>query len=41
MINKEMENKERENKELTVKEFEELWNKSAQFDNFFKYLIID
>ena len=36
-----MENKERENKELTVKEFEELWNKSVQFDNFFKYLIID
>jgi len=39
MINEEIENKEKENKELTVKEFEELWNKSAQFDDYFKYVI--
>jgi len=39
MINEEIENKEKENRELTVKEFEELWNKSAQFDDYFKYVI--
>jgi len=40
MVNEEMDKeKGTENKELTIKEFEELWNKSAQFDNFFKYVI--
>ena len=39
MMNEQIENKEKENRELTIKEFEELWNKSAQFDNFFKYVI--
>jgi len=28
-----------ENKILTIEEFEELWNKSAQFDSYFKYVI--
>ena len=39
MVNGQIENKEKENRELTVKEFEELWNKSAQFDDYFKYVI--
>jgi len=28
-----------ENKILTIEEFKELWNKSAQFDSYFKYVI--